>query len=236
MFFKWRKLYKHLGQHGVRAPATVVDIAKHGVTHRAEGWNPLDELADATVGQAPNSAAYEVRKTRLRIRPSDEPEFEVEGKMRWGDYGTYVPKAGEEIEVIYDPNDHEKVVLAPPTAEQEALRTAEALSKAKVGFQIGGGGAKAGGSGKPPTEEQVTQQAQAMDQAQGMMQLAQQYMSGELKPGQVPGSPPGAAAEASAAAAEPDDAHAKLERLQALKESGALTEAEFEAEKKKLLG
>jgi hypothetical protein len=232
MLFKWRKLYRHLGQHGVRAPATVVDIAKHGVTHRAEGWNPLDELADATVGQAPNSDRYEVRRTRLRIRPADEPEFEVEGKMRWGDYGTYVPKPGEEIEVIYDPNDHEKVVLAPPTPEQEALRTAEALSKAKVGFQIGGGGAKAGsGTGPPPSQEQLAQQGQSMDQAQGMMELAEQFMSGQLQPGQMPGSQTGAPQAAGSA-----DTVAKLERLQALKESGALTEAEFEAEKKKLLG
>jgi hypothetical protein len=220
MFFKWRKLYRHLGQHGVRAPATVVDIAKWGANHHAEGWNPLDELADAAIGQAPNSDHYVVKKTRLRVRPADEPEFEVEGKMRWGDYGTYVPKAGEEIEVLYDPNDHEKVVLAPPTAEQEALRTAEALSKAKIGFQVGGGGAKAG-SARPPSQEELAKRVegmdQSMDQAQAMLQQAQQYMSGQSNPGS-------------------DDTVAQLERLQALKESGALSEAEFEAEKKKLLG
>ena len=236
MFFKWRKLYKHLGQHGVRAPATVVDIAKHGVNHHSEGWDPLEMLADEAFGRAPNSAEYAVRRTQLRVRPTNEPEFEVEGKMRWGDYGTYVPKAGDEIEVLYDPNDHEKIVLAPPTAEQEAIRTAEALSKAKIGFQVGGGGAKAG-SAKPPTEEELEQRVQSMDQsmdqAQGMMKMAEQFMSGQVSPGQMPGSQPDAASTGSA---DSDDTVAKLERLQSLKESGALSRADFEAEKKKLLG
>jgi hypothetical protein len=223
MFFKWRKLYKHLGQHGVRAPATVVEIASGGRTVHSQGYGIEDAVADA-VGPAPNSEEYEVRRARLRVRPANEPEFEIEQKMRWGDYGTYVPKAGDEIEVLYDPNDHEKIALAPPTAEQEALRTAEALSKAKIGFQVGGGGAKPG-TGKPPSEEQLAEHQQSMDQAQAMLQQAQQFMTGQLGTGQMP-----------AQSADSDDTVAQLERLQALKEQGALTEAEFEAEKKKLRG
>jgi hypothetical protein len=34
--------------------------------------------------------------------------------MRFGDHGRYVPKAGEEIAVVYDPDDHEKVMVAAP--------------------------------------------------------------------------------------------------------------------------
>jgi hypothetical protein len=186
---RWRKLAAHLEQHGVRARATVVDISKSGANHHYEGeWSPENELIRKMPGEtlAPsNTGDWHVRKTRLRIRPADEPEFEMEGKLRYGDWGLDIPKVGDEISVVYDPDDHTKVMVAPPTAEEEALRTAEALGKAKIGFTVGGGGAKPGG-GKPPTEEQLAGYEQQMDQAQSMLQQAQQFMSGEVKPGEMP--------------------------------------------------
>jgi hypothetical protein len=189
MFSKWRKLAKHLEARGRRAPATVVDIASSGRDVRSEGFGPLDAVRGLRGDKsgstlAPNSSRYLVRRARLRIRPADGPEFEVDRDMRFGDYGRYVPKAGDQIEVVYDPDDHEKVMVAPPTAGEEQLRAAAALSKAKVGFTVGGGGQQ--GAGTTPSKEQLAQQQQAMDQAQSMLEMAQQFMSGETKPGEIP--------------------------------------------------
>lgn len=187
MFTRWRKLATHLEQHGRRVPATVVEIAKHGFQTEAEGYGPGDVIADVTGNKAGdtlaprNSGGYAVRKAKIRIEPPDGEPIEVERKMRFGDWGRYVPKAGEKIEVVYDPSDPEKVMVAPPTPEEEQARTAAALSKADVGLTLGAGGAK--GSGEPVSDDVMAQHQKAMDQAQDMLQQAQQFMSGG-QPGQ----------------------------------------------------
>jgi Short C-terminal domain len=68
------------------------------------------------------------------------------------------------------------------------------------------------GTGLPPGME---------DQVREAMEMAQQYM------GQMPGA---------AAATGGDDRIAQLERLAKLRDSGALSDEEFEAEKARLLG
>src|SRR4051794_5793077 len=187
---KWRRLAAHLEKNGVRAPATVVDIASWGSDHEYSGGEI--DLEDELIRQMPgeklapsNTGSWYVRKTKLKIRPADEPEFEMEGKVRYGDWGLDLPKAGAEINVIYDPNDHNKVMRAPLTDMEEAVRTSEALGNAKIGFTVGGGGGKQG-SGQPPSDEQLAGSQQQMDQAQGMLQQAQQFMSGEVKAGEDP--------------------------------------------------
>ena len=146
----------------MRASATVVDIASWGSDNESsQGEIDLeDELIKKMPGEklAPsNTGAWYVRKTKLRIRPADGPEFEVERKMRYGDWGLDVPKAGDEIAVVYDPDDHSKVMVAPPTDMEEAVRTANALSKADIGFSVGTGGASPAPA-KPVSEEQVEEQ------------------------------------------------------------------------------
>jgi hypothetical protein len=185
---KWRKLAAHLEKNGVRAPATVVDIASLGSDHESSSGeiDLEDELIRKMPGEtlAPsNTGAWYVRKTKLKIRPEGEPEFEMEGKIRYGDHGLKLPKAGAEISVIYDPNDHSKVMVAPPTDMEEAQRISNALGDAKIGFTVGGGGAKPGG-GKPPSEEQLAASQNQMDQAQSMLEQAQQFMPGLGKQGE----------------------------------------------------
>lgn len=190
MFIRWRKMAKHLEKHGRRVPATVVEIAKHGYQTSAEGYGPEDLIGDLAGSSAGDSLAprksggYAVRKAKIRIEPPDGEPIEVERKMRFGDWGRYVPKAGERIEVVYDPDDPEKVMVAPPTPEEEQARTMEALSKADVGMTLGAGGMK--GSGQPVSDEQMAQHQQAMDQAQQMLEQAQQFMSGGGQPGASP--------------------------------------------------
>ena len=111
-----------------------------------------------------------------------------------------VPSAGQVVPVLYDPNDHDKIVVDySPEAQQSAAFTAAGIDPNQI--------------------NQLMQQAQQMGG-----QAAQ--MPGGI--GQVPGMTPPAQPQT--------DSVAQLEKLAKLKESGALTEAEFEAEKAKIIG
>jgi hypothetical protein len=180
-----KRLKKQLEESGKRANATVVEIAEKGmaVTRGAEGVIGNTELA---------------LKTHLRVQPEDEPEFEV--KKRFSYPQLAVPSAGQTVPVLYDPADHDKIIVDySPEAQQTA-----ALSAAGIG---------AGSLGE------------LMNQAQQLRGQAMQVPSGM---GQMPGMAP--------QAPDQTDSVSQLERLAKLKESGALTEAEFQAEKQKILG
>ena len=170
MFGKHKRTRRQLEQGGKRAPATVVEIAATGWETESTGWN-LPGLPSGEGKQI-------VRMTTLRVRPADEPEFELKQRIRYGLYGRMVPKAGDEIEVLFDPEDHEKVVVAPPTAEEEQARTMAALSKAKIGFGVD----LSSGAGDQSSAEAMEQNQQAMDQAQQMLQQMNEMTSGAKKP------------------------------------------------------
>src|SRR3954447_6573683 len=180
-----KRLKKQLEENGKRANATVVEIAEKGmaVTRGAEGVIGNTELA---------------LKTHLRVQPDDEPEFEV--KKRFSFPQMAVPGAGQTVPVLYDPQDHDKIIVDySPEAQQSAAFSAAGIDPGQIG--------------------------QLMEQAQQMRAQAGQ-MPGM---GQVPGMTPPAPAQPQADPVE------QLEKLAKLKESGALTDAEFEAEKAKIL-
>ena len=184
-----KKLKKELEASGKRANATIIEIAEKGmaVTRGAEGVVANTEIA---------------LKTHLRVTPDDEPEFEV--KKRFSFPQMAVPGAGQTVPVLYDPNDHDKIIVDySPDAQQNAAFSAAGIDPNQIG--------------------QLMEQAQQMrDQAGGMGQVP--------GTGQVPGMTPPAPAQPQADPVE------QLEKLAKLKESGALTQAEFEAEKAKILG
>ena len=174
-----KKLKKELEASGKRANATIIEIAEKGmaVTRGAEGVVANTEIA---------------LKTHLRVTPDDEPEFEV--KKRFSFPQMAVPGAGQTVPVLYDPNDHDKIIVDySPEAQQGAAFSAAGIDPSQIG---------------------------------ALMEQAQQMQSGM---GQMPAMTPPAAAQPQA------DPVAQLEKLAKLKESGALTEAEFEAEKAKIL-
>jgi hypothetical protein len=176
-----RRTRKRLEEAGRKANATVVEIAEKGmaVTHGAEGVVANTELA---------------MKTTLKVQPEGEPEFEVKETFRYPQMA--VPSAGSTIPVIYDPEDHGKIMLDDsPEAQQAAV--------------LSGAGIDAGAIGD------------AVANAQKMQQQAMQGGAMNMGATGMPG------------AADPVD---KLEKLQALKEKGALTDSEFEAQKAKILG
>ena len=121
-----------------------------------------------------------------------------------------MPKAGDRIDVLYDPGDHEQVMVAPPTAEEDRQRAMAALGDSNL---ISIGGNSGGLSGE--AQEQHRQALAAAEKAQQMMQ---QFMGGSSGGGE--GSPDPIA----------------LAQLQALRDGGAITAEEFEAAKARLLG
>jgi Short C-terminal domain len=175
-----KRLRKKLDESGRRAKATVVEIAEKGmaVTNGAEGIVANTEV---------------VLKTRLRVQPEGEPEFEVTQRFRYPQLG--IPSAGSVLPVIFDPEDHEKLVIddSPEAIQQSALASA-GIDQDRI--------------------------AQLMDQAQQWQAQA----------GQMPGM------SAPPPAPQQPDSVAQLEKLAALKDKGALTQAEFETEKAKILG
>jgi hypothetical protein len=180
-----KKLKKQLEESGTRANATVVEIAEKGmaVTRGAEGVVANTELA---------------LKAHLRVQPENEPEFEV--KKRFSFPQMAVPSPGQTVPVLYDPQDHDKIIVDyTPEAQQGAAFAAAGIDPNQIG--------------------------DLMNQAQQLRAQAGQ-MPGT---GQVPGMTPPAPAPPQADPVE------QLEKLAKLKESGALTEAEFEAEKAKIL-
>ena len=180
-----KKLKKELEASGKRANATIIEIAEKGmaVTRGAEGVVANTEIA---------------LKTHLRVTPDDEPEFEV--KKRFSFPQMAVPGAGQTVPVLYDPNDHDKIIVDySPEAQQGAAFSAAGIDPSQIGALM----------------EQAQQLRAQGGQVQGM--------------GQVPGMAPPAPAQPQADPVE------QLEKLAKLKESGALTEAEFEAEKAKIL-
>jgi hypothetical protein len=183
-----KKLKKQLEESGTRANATVIEIAERGmaVTRGAEGVVANTELA---------------LKAHLRVQPENEPEFEV--KKRFSFPQMAVPSAGQTVPVLYDPQDHDKIIVDyTPEAQQGAALSAAGIDPGQIG--------------------------QLMEQAQQMQAQAGQMQAGMPGMAQVPGvSPPPAQPQS--------DPVEQLEKLAKLKESGALTEAEFEAEKAKIL-
>jgi hypothetical protein len=203
MFGKGKREREHLERNGVRAPATVLEIARLG-------WNIGDGGPNIT-----SSSSEAVRMTTLRVEPEGGAPFEVRKRLRYG-HGRYLPEAGDRIEVLYDPSDHEAVMVAPPTAEEDALRAAKALSKAKIGFTIGGD--------KEPsqvTDAFMQEHQEALKQAQEAQKLMEQYSGG----GETTTPEEGAF-----------DTSMQLAQLEALRDGGAMSEEDFQAAKARLLG
>ena len=176
-----RRTRKRLEEAGRKANATVVEIAEKGV-------------AVTTGPEGVVSATQLALKTTLKVQPEGEPEFEVKTTFRYPQLS--VPAAGQQLAIIYDPEDHDKIMLDDsPEAQQSAMLAGAGIDAGQIGDAIA-----------------------------NAQQMQQQAMQGGGAGGMSFGAP---------AAADPV---AQLEKLQALKEKGALTDSEFEAQKAKILG
>jgi hypothetical protein len=125
--FGRKSLEKALSENGRRAKADVV------------GSEPTKHF-DSSYGNELNGRTWILR---LRVQPTDEPSFEVELKASLK--VMFMPRAGDSIDVLYDPGDHSRMVIDPALelaphryshsefrAECELPRAQEAIAEAQT--------------------------------------------------------------------------------------------------------
>jgi hypothetical protein len=206
-----RRTRKKLEEHGKRAPAVVLDIAERGMS--------------VTSGPAGLVASTEVAlKTKLRVEPDDEMPFEVEERFRYPQLA--IPSVGTRVTVLYDPSDHDKLMID--------------RSAAGAAMQFGG----AAGMGGTDLQSLVSTVKEAQTQTQDPQELArilQEQLGTNVTVQQQDSSgvtfgAPGAGFGAPAPSASEEDPVDKLTKLAELREKGMLTDAEFESQKARILG
>ncbi len=153
-------------------------------------------------------------KLTLRVEPEAEPAFELTTKMI---FPTWLPKEREEILIIYDPEDTSRIVWDRAT---ETRVTPEGIAKRDAVFEGLGYD-----SGKLDDLLEAGAQIEEAEKAGAT--------PSELDP-EVLAKLNSAAEQISRPAAE--DPHDRIERLAALRKKGAITDAEFEAQKAEILG
>lgn len=165
-------------------------------------------------GQAGSLTIHQ--KLKLRVEPDGEPSFEATVKQVFNDsHGWHIPQEGYSVQVIYDPNDRSKLVLdlgAMPVApgfdrDEATARQEQAMARMR----------------DPEARSKQIEEMQARAAAQVQSVAAAREMMAKSFP-QAQGAPPG-----------PDVAD-QLTKLADLRDRGVLTDAEFEAQKAKVLG
>lgn len=160
-------------------------------------------------------------KLTITVRPAGEPEFDVDVK----DYFpvTSPPNEGSTMDVWFDADDHTRVCvdIASAVAVAAPPSTVDASDLSATAAEL-----KTWSVSDPPS---MRKQWQMRDQLRAF-QMAQ------ARGGKGTIIVTGAAAGVLGGPEGSTDAVEQLSRLADLKERGALTEAEFEAAKKRLLG
>jgi hypothetical protein len=198
-----RHTRKKLEQHGRRATATVLDVGERGmaITHGSDNVVSNTEIA---------------LKLKLRVEPQDEPAFEVEERFRFAQLS--IPTQGQCLAVIYDPNDHDAVMLdGNPAPNIAALMQGRGKSAGQIDFiqQL----FASASSGAPTTETQAI-----------AAQWAEQNGAMVIGPGSAGfGAPP-------IPSPPQRDPVELLSELVTMKDRGLLSDAEFAEQKARILG
>jgi Short C-terminal domain len=236
MFGHHPRLERELRKRGKRAFATVVESHR---THYAETTGNPGIISDTRI----------LWKLVLRVEPEGEPAFEAKLDALFGQLTE--PTADTQLPVLYDPKDHSKVVLDRSEEGGQALvnhmtqeRTDAMVARMRERGQdeiadryqaVHDAGLTTNWSSDPAERRRQIQERQAQ---------IKEIMGGQnVLVGGQPLPPAAAAALAAATGASgtsgATDAAATadaLGKLADLRDRGALTDAEFEAQKKKLLG
>jgi len=165
-------------------------------------------------GQAGSISIHQ--KLTLRVEPDGEPPFEATVKQVFNDtHGWPIPQEGWSVTVLYDPKDHSKLVLD--------------LDKMPVGPGV-------------DRDEALARHERAVERMQNPAARRQEVA--DLKTAAA-AQAQGAAALQDMLAKAPDQARAavpntdvadELTKLADLRDRGVLSDAEFEAQKAKVLG
>lgn len=200
MFGKHPELMRRLKKHGAKATAEVLTARE---THMSvTGGNP--QLVASTQIEW---------KLSIRVQPQEGPPFDVDVDALFPQMGG--PAVGSRVPVLYDPDDHSKVVIDSSTDGQldaEADRIARAMAK----------------SGRVVDPDQISaalkESASTHDPSALRTALGVPADGGPVVIG---GSTSG-----SATRQDPIELLSKLEELH---EKGALSDAQYEAQKQRLL-
>jgi hypothetical protein len=117
-----KRTQRKLEESGTKAQATILEIADKGIAESSgqEGIVANTEL---------------VRKTHLRVTPDNEPEFEVTQRFRYPQDA--LPRAGQVVSVIYDPSDHDKIILDQSReGRQKAILAADGFDPNSVSGEV----------------------------------------------------------------------------------------------------
>lgn len=190
------------------------DLSKVGTRAFADVLAAEQSAISVTVGNPNLVGNTEVRwKLLLRVTPEAEAPFEASVTALLPQLSP--PRPGTRLAVLYDPKDHSRVQVdhRPGATADVAVDAVTSARPDLAGAQV---------MGMPMTdvirraiadptafrEEMMRRGAEMQQQALGAMQAAQAQQ----------------------------DPIERLERLAALKERGLLTDAEFEQQKRKILG
>jgi hypothetical protein len=206
MFGNKKKLEAQLAeQGGTVAWATVIDAKNKWASASMDGFNRVTSETDHV-------------RVSLKVEPDGQEPFEATFSQA---FKGSIPMKGWQCKVIYDPSDRSKIAIqedsiTPPgidhdRAERAAVRRNEMMEAARSGNIA---------------EYVEDMKAKALSgQLGGFVMVDGQVVSGGGIPG-MPGTP--------ASAPKPDLAD-QLTKLADLRDRGVLTDAEFEAQKAKLL-
>lgn len=149
-----------------------------------------------------------ILKTRLRVEPPGQPTFEVEEKFRYGQMN--IPAVGSVLHVRFDPDDHDKIMI-----DEDAAQPLSPAFAAATGLDIGG------------LLGTIHEQQAAGTDRTAMAAALMAKLNADGVTAMQFGAVPTASAD--------DQRIRNLERLAALRASGALTQAEFDEQKAALL-
>lgn len=214
MFGDNRRLERKLRKKGRQALAEVLEAERTNYTLTRNN----DSIAAAT---------KIVWKLKLRVQPEGEPDFEVDIKDGWDQFGS--PRVGTRVPVLYDPDNHSKVVL--DESGEGATEAFLADSKAKA-------------IARGASEDEASAMDELKRQAIADPEAFRRRMASMREGGDGPAIVTGADALAKLAGhAAPDatpevtpDPTEQLTRLADLRDRGALSDEEFERQKRRILG
>ncbi len=211
---------KNILMNGVSAPATINRIEGTGVIVNGK---PRIKLA-------------------LTVQPNGQLPFDIEKAMNAPPWA--MPQIGHQIWVKYDPNDTSRVEIdQAKNDEMTAAASAQVMPAAMPGGNpvvsttftatVPGGQTVIDARNVPGLRQELLQAVADM-QAGGNPAELQEAIAKAMAQGQAVNLPPGTVVPGAPAAA-PDPIE-QLEKLNELRKSGALTQAEFDAQKAKILG
>jgi hypothetical protein len=198
----------------------VLEVGKHGISVSSGNettWN--NEVA---------------AKARIRVEPVNEASFEWEGRLRF--WETQKPVADDRIWVLFDPEDHENLMVdfsdrpgafGGHFSKEANADTAAGLTWAVQPTQDSPGPASGPDAGSFLQDVEKAQQ-QAGGDREKLGESLRQLLGGNATILDATGGSP--------AVPSPPDPMAGLERLADLRDRGVLTPEEFEAQKRRLLG